>query len=79
MNIGSKVMATKLSGINNQSIAIGEEFRGMLTSNLTKDGVLRILHNGKDFISSNILAVEKTGNVFLVKTRNSIYLVQPMQ
>lgn len=78
MKENTMVMVTKLSGNSQEVFSIGEEIVGPIRIPLVVGGRISVTKHGKysGITTSSIKELKKTGNVYLVKTRNSIYLVQ---
>lgn len=81
MEKGRRAMLTKIGdfGRPDHPIEMGREFKGIVRDALTTgtgfvlDGV-----ETKGIATSQVLEFKQTGNVYLIKTRNSVYLLQPL-
>jgi len=82
MKQGTKAMVTKIGdfGTPDHPIQMGREFKGEVRHEVISGEPLIL--DGKEgsrgIATTKVLEMRKTGNVYLLKTRNSVYLLQPL-
>ena len=75
---GGIFCATKISGVNNDDLQLGDKFVGELAEDLdlNQNLVLKPVNGANGLTTTKVLHIVRSFNSVLIRTKNSIYLLE---